>query len=278
MSRALDPAVRAGLILPNPALERMRRGEVALGMVVRLGRTGDIARIAAATGHDFVFIDMQHAAFTVGKAAEIAQAARGCGVTALARVRSADDPNIALLLDCGVMGVVVPGVGTVAVARTAIAAARFAPIGRRSLSTPHTTLGFLAAPHDESMRAMNVATLVGCMIETVEGVANVEAIAALDGIDVLHLGCTDLMADMGRPGDLDHPELAKAIDRVISAARSNGKFAGVGGVRDIGRLRALITAGAQFVTVHSDVALVIGEGSRRLTELRSDTAASVLPA
>ena len=86
----------------NPALARIAADEVALGMIVRLARTGEIARYAAMTGHDFVFIDMQHAAYTIETVSEIAQCALGCGVSAMVRVRGVDDPNIGVLLDCGV--------------------------------------------------------------------------------------------------------------------------------------------------------------------------------
>src|SRR6266508_711108 len=111
--------------LCNPALERMRAGEPALGMVVRLGRTGDIARIAKSTGHDFVFIDVQHALYTVETVGQIAQAALGCGVTAIARVRGAHDPGMGRLLDNGVGGIVVPDVETAEDARAAVAACKF---------------------------------------------------------------------------------------------------------------------------------------------------------
>src|SRR3954466_12481190 len=108
------------LQLRNPALERMRAGEVALGMLVRLGRSGDIARIARTTGHDFIFIDVQHAIFDLQTIAHIAQAALGCGITAMVRTRGAGDPDTALLLDNGVTGIVVPDVNTAADARKAV--------------------------------------------------------------------------------------------------------------------------------------------------------------
>ena len=107
--------------LRNPALERMRAGDVALGMLVRLGRSGDIARIAKTTGHDFIFLDVQHAIYSLETIGHIAQAALGCGVAPLVRVRSCHDPDIALMLDCGATGIVVPDVNTVADAQKAVA-------------------------------------------------------------------------------------------------------------------------------------------------------------
>src|SRR5256885_7366246 len=98
----------------NPVKERMRAGDVALGLIVRLARSGDIARIAKTTGHDFIFIDRQHALFTLETIGHIAQTALGCGVAPLVRVRSCDDPDTAVILDNGATGIVFPDVGSAA--------------------------------------------------------------------------------------------------------------------------------------------------------------------
>ena len=112
-------------ILTNPLKEMMKAGKVALGMNVRLARSGDIARIAKSCGHDFIFIDGQHAIFTRETIAHIAHTALGCGITPIARVRSVDDQDVQVLLDNGVMGIVYPDVNTAAEARRAVARAKF---------------------------------------------------------------------------------------------------------------------------------------------------------
>src|SRR3954471_11273957 len=113
----------------NPVKERMKAGQVALGMIVRLARSGDIARIAKTTGHDFIFMDGQHSLFSLETIGHIAQTALGCGVAPLVRVRSCDDPSIALILDNGATGIVFPDVNTPEQARRAVDACKFAPIG-----------------------------------------------------------------------------------------------------------------------------------------------------
>jgi 2-keto-3-deoxy-L-rhamnonate aldolase RhmA len=91
------------------------------------------------------------------------------------------------------------------------------------------------------------------MIETVEGLDNVEAIAAVEGVDVLHVGSNDLLADMGKPGKFDDPDIIAAQDRVIAAAKVHGKFAGCGGNRDVERQAAAMRRGAQFITTQTDI-------------------------
>src|SRR5678815_3679708 len=98
--------------LKNPVIERMRAGDVSLGMIVRLARSGDIARIAKTTGHDFIFIDGQHAGYNIETIGHMAQAALGIGIAPLVRVRSCDDPATQVLLDIGVMGIVFPDIST----------------------------------------------------------------------------------------------------------------------------------------------------------------------
>jgi 2-keto-3-deoxy-L-rhamnonate aldolase RhmA len=261
------------MTLRNPALERMRADEVALGMVVRLGRTGDIARIAKSTGHDFLFIDAQHAPYNRETIAHIAQVALGVGVTPMVRTRGPHDPETAMLLDSGVTGIVVPDVNTVEDARRAVAAIRFAPVGRRSAggSVPH--FDFRAVPQKEMTTALNDSTLLACMIETVEGLNNVEEIAKVEGIDVLHVGCNDLLADMGTAGAFGSPEMIAAVERVMAAAAKNGKFSGFGGDRDPERQARFIRQGARFVTTHTDIAFLMTEATRRVDTLRAALAA-----
>ncbi|MDB5317805.1 MAG: aldolase [Rhodospirillales bacterium] len=243
-------------VMDNPVLRNLRAQKPAFGMSVRMTRSADIARIARASGHDFIFIDTQHAIFDIETIAHIAQTALAIGVAPVVRVRGVDDPDIALLLDNGVSGIVFPDVGTVAQARRAVEIVRFPPLGRRSVSGGYVQFDFRARPVADAVAELQAATLLVCMIETVEGLENVEAIAAVPGIDVLHVGSNDLLVGMGKPGQFDDPAIVAAQDRVIAAARANGIFAGCGGNRDVARQAEAIRRGALFLTTQSDIALL----------------------
>jgi len=263
-------AASNGAPLPvNPVLQRMRAGDVALGMNVRLGRSGDIAAIARASDHDFLFLDTQHAIYSTETLAHIAQACRGSGVAPLVRVRGCDDPDTSLLLDAGVMGIVFPDVNSAAEARKAVNTAKFPPIGKRSVAGSPSLFDFRPMPVAEVGRALNDITLVVCMIETPEGLANLEDIAAVDGVDVIHVGCNDLLVNMGKPGAFGDPEIVAAIERVIAVAEAHGKFAGLGGDRDLVRQVGFIRKGVKFVTTQTDIGFLIAEASRRTGELRA---------
>src|SRR6266702_2914582 len=91
--------------LQNSVLNRLRGGDIALGMSVRLSRSAEIVRIARATDHDFIFIDTQHSIFDIETIGHMAQTALACDLAAVVRVRGVNDPDTSLLLDNGVMGI-----------------------------------------------------------------------------------------------------------------------------------------------------------------------------
>ena len=258
----------APLSAPNPLKELLRSDKVALGMLVRIGRSGDIARIAKTTGHDFLFVDAQHAIFNIETIGHIAQTALGLGIAPLVRVRNSDDPDTHVLLDNGVTGIVFPDINNAAQAKRAVDRAKFPPIGKRSVGGAHPLFNFRALNTAEMVPALNDNTLVVCMIETQEGLENVEAIAAVDGVDVVHVGSNDLLASLGRPGTFGSPEHIAAVDRVLAAAKKHGKIGGFGGDRNLPRQTDFIRKGARFITTNSDIAFMIAEGSRVTGELR----------
>jgi 2-keto-3-deoxy-L-rhamnonate aldolase RhmA len=112
---------------------------------------------------------------------------------------------------------------------------------------------------------MNDMTLVGVMIETVEGLENVEQIAAVPGVDVIHVGTNDLLVNMGLAGQFDAPEIIEAQARVNRACAANGIAAGCGGNRSIERQARAIKNGAQFLTTQTDIAF-LSTAARSWTE------------
>ena len=120
--------------------------------------------------------------------------------------------------------------------------------------------------------AIDRTTLVVCMIETHEGLENVEKIAAVDGVDVLHIGCSDLLADLGKPGAYGCPEIMEATARVIRAGKAHGKRIGFGGDKDAARQAQFMRDGVQFVTTNTDIAYLMSAASARTAELRKSEA------
>ncbi len=246
--------------LVNPALERMRSGGVALGLSVRLARQPEICRIAKATGHDFLFIDGQHATFDPETIVNLASTAIPLGIAPMYRVRGLNDPDTPMLLDNGVTGIIFPDINTAEEARRAVEICKFAPVGRRSVGAVFPQFDCAPPPLAEALPALNASTAVVIMVETGKGLENIEAIAKVPGVDVVHIGTNDLLLDMGKPGRLDDPIVEQALDRAVKACKAAGIYAGCGGIRDIKRQAAIAKRGIQYFTTQSDTGFLLAAG------------------
>jgi len=143
----------------------------------------------------------------------------------LARVPRSEYHFIARALDVGALGVMVPMVGTADEAAHIVSCARYPPQGRRGAAFGFAHDDYQGGNVPEKIAALHARTLLIAQIETVEGLRNVEAIAAVPGIDVLWLGHFDLTNSMGIPGAFDHPDYVAAVARIVAACEQAGKVA-----------------------------------------------------
>jgi 2-keto-3-deoxy-L-rhamnonate aldolase RhmA len=261
------------LLAPHPVKQRLRAGDVALGMTVRLGRSADIARIAKASGHDFIFIDTQHSIYSLETIQHMAQTALAIGISPLVRVKGIDDPDVSLLLDNGVTGIVYPDINNAAQARRAVEICRFAPQGKRSVVGGYPHFDYRAVPLTQAVPALDEACLLVLMIETAEGLANIESICAVPGIDVIHMGTNDFAASIGKPGQFEDPEIVAAQSRVIEVARRHGKYAGCGGNRNVDRQLNAVRNGARFLTTQTDIGFLMAAAQQWVSGVREGLAA-----
>ena len=254
--------------IPNHALRRLRAGKLALGLGLRNARTVDIAQIARTAGFDWLFIDCEHSSMDLDTAAQISSASLAVGITPVVRVAGLEHWHASRMLDNGAQGIVVPHVDSAEEARRVAAACRFPPLGKRSMGGGLQQLGFAPMPVGEQARIINEETLVVVMIESPQGVANCEAIAAVPGIDALLIGTNDLCFELGIPGKFDDPKVADAYKKVIAACRKHGKFPGMGGMYTPELLERHIDMGVQLVLSGSDFSLLMQAATARATLVR----------
>ena len=254
----------------NSMKQRLAAGELVLCMNLRLARSVDIAMVAKAGGYDALYVDMEHSPYSIETTSTICAAALGIGITPLVRVPSHDAHWASRVLDGGAQGVIVPHVDNRAEAEAVIRNCRFPPLGRRSVMGLGPTLGYQATPLGELNERLNRETALIVMLETAEGIENAAAIAGLPGIDVLLIGSGDLTTDYGIPGQVDHPRLRAAYERVADACRTHGKVLGVGGIRHNVVLQGeLIRLGARFVIAGTDVNYVLAGARQDTAALRA---------
>ncbi|MEM7404270.1 MAG: aldolase/citrate lyase family protein [Pseudomonadota bacterium] len=255
-------------ITRNATKDKLGEGALALGLSVRLVRSPDIAKIAKATGHDFLFIDMEHSGLSFESVVDISVAALDTDVTPIVRVIAHEHWQAARVLDGGAMGVVVPHVDTAEQARAAVEACKFPPIGRRSMAGGFAQFDFAAVPPAEAAEVHNENVLLAVMVETPLAIQNVDAIAAVDGVDVVHIGTNDLLVEMGLAGQFEHPDVMAAYESVLNACERHGKVAGLGGVRDPALGKRYLALGFRFMTTHTDLAFLLEAASARTRALR----------
>jgi len=253
----------------NLMKQKLAAGGLVLVMNLRLARTVDIAMVAKAGGYDAIYVDMEHSPYSIDTTATICAAAIGIGITPLVRVPSHDAHWSSRVLDGGAQGVIVPHVNNRAEAEAVVRHCRFPPLGRRSVMGLGPALGYRAIPLGEINERLNAETALIVMLETGEGIDNAAVVAAVPGIDVLLIGSGDLTTDYGIPGQVDHPRLREAYERVAEACHSHGKVLGVGGIRHNVALQGeLIRLGARFVIAGTDVIYVLAGARQDTTALR----------
>ena len=260
----------------NLAKQKLAANDLVLCFGVNQLRTPNIAMMAAACGFDALYIDLEHNPTSLETTSGICVAAIGLGITPIARVSSHDPHDSTRVLDCGAQGVMVPHINTAEEARAIVEACRFAPSGHRSAAGTVPSLCYAHLSQPEICRRLNQETLLIAMIETPEAVANADAIAAVEGIDTLHIGSTDLSTEMGIPGDYRHPRMRDAFEVVGRAARTQGKSMGVGGVRqDVEFQSWLLNLGVRYLTSGSDTLYILSGGRADVAQIRQVAAAAV---
>jgi 2-keto-3-deoxy-L-rhamnonate aldolase RhmA len=241
---------------PSAVLELLKAGQPVLSLGVRGARTADIARLARSAGYGVLWVDLEHSSMSIDCAAQILASAFDLGLEAWVRVPERDYGVIGRLLDGGATGIIVPRVESAEEAARAVTASRFPPRGQRSQLARLPQFSFVRLAAAELMERADRLTSVHILLETATGIANVDAIAAVDGVDVLHVGLNDLSVDLGHTGSLRHPDVLAACRQVAGAAARHGKLAAVGGVAEPEHYRDLLAVGVApllFAGIDSDI-------------------------
>lgn len=238
----------------NRTRAKLAEGQAVFGCFLRYPDAG-LAELLALQGLDFVVFDAEHGTLTPHACEHLVRAVEIHGVTPAVRVEENRAATIARYLDAGVLGCHVPGVESREDAAAAVRAIKFRPQGDRGLAASRAS-GFGARDgYAAYIAEANRETQVVVHVESVAGVAAVEEIAAVDGVDVLLVGTLDLSHDLGCAGEVEHPDVVAAVERVAAAAAASGKALGAV-TGDASGVQRWLGRGAQYVvtTVESFVA------------------------
>lgn len=217
-----------------------------------------IAGLLAREGFDAVTLDMQHGPITLGEVIRAVPLVNAAGKPALARIAVGEFQNVSRLFDAGISGVIAPMINTMEDARTFAAYSKYPPMGERSWGS-YGGLGASGLDANAYLRAANRFSLSFAMIETREAMAILDDILALDGIDAVFVGPSDLSIALtgGKEVSPNSAEVDQAIRHIIARASAAGKPVAIY-AQSPERAKAFLDMGAKLVTVMSDSAFLRG--------------------
>ncbi len=233
---------------------RLSRSELTIGSWVTLGHPS-IAEIMAAAGFDWLVLDMEHSVLELSEVQSIIQVLDAKQCPAIVRLTSNHPDQIKRVMDAGATGVMVPMIKSAAEAKAAVDGVYYPPRGQRGVGLAR------AQGYGNSFQAyrqwLGENAVIVVMIEHVDAVKAIDSILAVPGIDAYIIGPYDLSGSMGRPGDLNHPDVQAAIAQVLEAGRRANKPGGIHVIEpDLEALQQRIQAGFNFLGYGLDIRIL----------------------
>jgi len=253
----------------NPVKVSLREGKPVVGLTVTVP-SPDVVVQAASLGFDYVWIEMEHSPITLETAHNMILATRGTRCVPIVRVPVNELWTAKRVLDSGALGVIFPFTATPELARQAVAACKYPPLGRRGSGPGLPSLRWPTPEPYADFADRNVMVIV--IIEQAEAVDRIEEIASVPGIDVLFIGINDLAYSYGLRGRYEDPRVKEAIAKILAAAKRHnipvGRPAGTPA-----QTVQLIKDGFLFFQAGSELNMMAA-GSRQILEALGKTAAA----
>lgn len=232
---------------------KLEAGETVFGSFVKLDAPA-IAELYGIAGFDFVILDAEHGCYTHAGLENMIRTCERMGMSSVVRTPDAGEANILHVLDSGASGIQVPSLRSAAEVREVIRKAKYWPLGERGSARACRAAAYGTLP-DYEQRA-NRETLVSVHVENKEMVEDIEALCAVDELDVLFIGPGDLSASLGHPGNAAHPDVVAAIDRVIEVAAGRKHIGTV--VANAAQLESYVARGVRYIAWLSELGMLRG--------------------
>ena len=252
----------------NKVKRALMNGEVQIGTWVNVLGIPQIAQMLATAGFDFMYIDMEHSALSIETVSNLCYAALAAGLVPIVRPPGKEPHLLSRPLDGGAMGLLIPHVDTDEEAEAVIKAIRFPPLGERGINLMGVHTGFGRASGDEYVKSTHAETLLLVQIESDRGISNLDKILSVDGVDGAVIGRTDLSTDLGLPGQTNHPEVLRRVEKMIAICQQHGKIPGLL-VQDVASAKEWIAKGIRLVPYANEVSLLVNAGARAVSEIRT---------
>ena len=247
-------AVTVPLRLPGDLARRLRAGQVVVGPLVFDLATPGLAITLADAGWDFALVDLEHAPLDAPTVARFILAGAQAGLATIVKLPDLERSGVQRFLDYGAAGIQAPHVEGADEVQRLVRWLRYPPLGERGQVFGLGNTGFREVDRDQYVREANAGVLALAMIETRRGVEQVEAI--LEGSpDVVFIGTGDLSSSYGVPGQMTHPLVLEAAERVLAASKARGVAVAIN-AEEPDTARRWIERGAQMIACSSDLGMI----------------------
>jgi 2-keto-3-deoxy-L-rhamnonate aldolase RhmA len=248
--------------------EKLRKGDLVIGTMVSELRNPNIVYMLAQSGFDFFIIDNEHGAYSPETVSDLIAAARGAEISPVVRIPEIRRETILKPLDSGAAGLLVPQVNTAEQAREVIVHAKYPPLGNRGVALRRAHSRYERVTPSEYLTKANAETFIAVQAETPASIENLEAIAAVPGIDAVFVGPFDLSVSLGIPGQVNHPREVESIDRILQVCRQHNLTTGIQ-LFDVSGIKGWVEKGMRFVSYSSDVGLLADAAVSALADIRT---------
>jgi 2-dehydro-3-deoxyglucarate aldolase/4-hydroxy-2-oxoheptanedioate aldolase len=198
----------------NTVKKALKEGKVQLGTNFGQIRSEEVARILAAAGFQWAFIDTEHGGFDISIVQTICRASVLSGLCPIVRVASIDYALIARALDCGGQGVIFPRVESPELLEKAVSWTKFPPVGVRGYGLGAPQIEYERATMPQVIEHVNANSMVVLQIETKKALEARDELLSIPGIDAVMMGPADLSISLGVPGEFQHPKMVEAMEAV----------------------------------------------------------------
>lgn len=237
--------------MPQLIRERLQAGEVLFGPWCVVP-SDYMMNVTASAGFDFVMVDLEHGPFTFDTAERMIRAAQAESVSAITRLGQISEEQILKSLDAGADGVLTAHVESAADAARVISYTKYYPDGGRGFSPFTRAGGYSGGDITRHSEVQNQRTVTGVILEGKQGIASLEEVLATEHLNLIYIGAYDLSQALGMPGQVNHPEIRREMERCIRTIRDAGVAAGGFVARTRDDMQWMMDIGMQFITYLPD--------------------------
>jgi len=254
----------------NRVKEALAKGETVIGTMITEMRTPEVSRVLAASGFDFIFVDMEHSAYGFDDLTEIVRTGKAVGLTCLARIADPRYDLVARTLDSGAQGLLVPRVEARETVEDVVRFAKYPPWGERGFGIRSVVGDYEKVSVKDRIQEQNEDTMIIPQIERVNAIQRIEELVSVKGVDVALIGPQDLSISLGIPGEHKHQKIIDAIGKVVEACKKHGVASGIH-TSNMEDLLYWSDKGMTMLTYSTEATLMQSAAAQAVAEIRKAT-------